>query len=373
MSPQMRIGLGQFNELTDEKLAFIKQLGADDFLMNTPRLPGDKQWEYDDLKAAADRAKAAGLRLICLENVPISFYDKAMLGLPGRDEQIGHMQTTVRNMGRAGIPILGYHWMPNSVWRTQEPARLRGGARGTRFNLAEHDPEELTHGRVFGHEEMWANYEYYLERLLPVAEEAGVTLALHPDDPPVESLGGVARIFRNFEGFKRAIDRFDSPNHGLDFCMGCWSEMNGHDYVIEAVRHFGGRDRIVYVHFRDVQGDRAQLSRVFHQRGQCRSVRGDENAERGGIHRLHDHRPRAADGRRHRLGPPRQGLRDRLHDGHARNGEQAGGVALRQDFACLQRRDLTHGLRSSGSAAARRPPQSAQRARADGAGHRYLQ
>ena len=83
MSPQMRIGLGQFNELTDEKLAFIKQLGADDFLMNTPRLPGEKQWEYEDLKAASDRAKAAGLRLICLENVPVSFYDKAMLGLPG--------------------------------------------------------------------------------------------------------------------------------------------------------------------------------------------------------------------------------------------------------------------------------------------------
>ena len=102
MSLQMRIGLGQFNELTDEKLAFIKQLGADDFLMNTPRLPGDKQWEYEDLKAAVDRAEAADLRLICLENVPITFYDKAMLGLPGRDEQIAHMQTTVRNMGRAG-------------------------------------------------------------------------------------------------------------------------------------------------------------------------------------------------------------------------------------------------------------------------------
>ncbi len=267
MSTQMRIGLGQFNELTDEKLAFIKQLGADDFLMNTPRLPGDRQWEYEDLKAAADRATAAGLRLICLENVPVSFYDKAMLGLPGRDEQIAHMQTTVRNMGRAGIPILGYHWMPNSVWRTPEPAVLRGGARGTRFNLAEHDPSELTHGRVYDADEMWATYEYYLERLLPVAEEAGVTLALHPDDPPVESLGGVARIFRNFEGFKRAIDRFDSPNHGLDFCMGCWSEMDGHDYVIEAIRHFGGRGRIIYVHFRDVQGTVPNFNECFINEG----------------------------------------------------------------------------------------------------------
>ena len=260
---EMRIGLGQFRELTDEKLAFIKQLGADDFLMNTPDLPGTARWELADLVALRERADAAELRLMCLENVPVSFYDKAMLGLPGRDEQIEHMQATIRNMGRAGIPILGYHWMPNQVWRSPERERLRGGALATRFDMAEHGDAPLTHGRVFDEDEMWANYEYYLRAILPVAEEAGVTLALHPDDPPVPSLGGVARIFRNFAGFKRAIDTFDSPNHGLDFCMGCWSEMgpsgvsgaNRTPGVLDAVRHFGGRDRIVYVHFRDVQGE----------------------------------------------------------------------------------------------------------------------
>ena len=183
--------------------------------------------------------------------------------LPGRDEQIEHMQATIRNMGRAGIPILGYHWMPNAVWRTPEPAVLRGGARGTRFNLAEHDPEQLTHDRVYGEDEMWANYEYYLERLLPVAEASNVTLALHPDDPPVESLGGVARLFRNFDGFKRAMDTFDSPHHGLDFCMGCWSEMDGMESVIEGIRHFGQRQRIVYIHFRDVQGTVPAFNECF--------------------------------------------------------------------------------------------------------------
>ena len=184
MSLQMRVGLGQFNELTDEKLAFIKQMGCDDFLMNTPKLPGDKQWEYSDLAALKKRADDAELRLMALENVPTSFYDQIMLGQSGREEQLQHMTTTVRNMGKAGIPILGYHWIPNSVWRTPEPATLRGGARATRFALAEHDPEELTHGRVFTHEEMWENYCWYLERILPVAEEADVRLALHPDDPP---------------------------------------------------------------------------------------------------------------------------------------------------------------------------------------------
>ena len=250
----MRIGLGQFNELTDEMMQYIKQLGAEDFLLNTPSLPGEQRWEYEDLLAWRTRASEADLRLMALENVPVTFYDKAMLGLPGRDEQIENMSATIRNMGRAGIPILGYHWMPNKVWRTPEPAFLRGGARGTRFDLSAHDQEPNSHGREFSEAEMWDNYEYYLERILPVAEESGVTLALHPDDPPVASLAGVARIFRNFAGFERAMERFDSPNHGLDFCMGCWSEMGGMESVIQGIRYFGERGKIIYVHFRDVQG-----------------------------------------------------------------------------------------------------------------------
>ena len=112
---EMRIGLGQFNELTEEKMSFIKQLGADDFLMNTPNLPGTQRWELSDLVNLRERADAADLRLMCLENVPVEFYYKAMLGLPGRDEQIENMQATIKNMGGAGIPILGYHWMPNQV------------------------------------------------------------------------------------------------------------------------------------------------------------------------------------------------------------------------------------------------------------------
>ena len=263
---EMRIALGQFNEITDEKLTFIKQLGANDFLMNTPRLPGETEWAYEDLAALRAQADDAELTLMALENVPVEFYDKAMLGLPERDEQIAHMSNTIRNMGRAGIPILGYHWMPSRVWRTPDPAVLRGGATATRFDMAEHEDATLSHGRVYTPEEMWTNYEYYLERILPVAEEANVRLALHPDDPPVASLGGVARIFGSFEGFRRAMDRFDSPMHGLDFCMGCWSEM-GPEGVLDAVRHFGARKKIVYMHFRDVQGQVPCFNECFIDEG----------------------------------------------------------------------------------------------------------
>ena len=266
MSPlPMRIGLGQFNELTDEKLQFIKQLGVDDFLMNTPKLPGEKRWEFNDLLLLRTRGEDGGLRLAALENVPIQFYDRIMLGLPGRDEQIEHMATTIRNMGRAGIPMLGYHWMPNRVWRTSRTTPARGGATVTSFDMELAEKAPRSHDRTYTEEEMWANYEYYMEAILPVAEEAGVQLALHPDDPPVESLGGIARIFRSFEGFKRAMETFESPMHGLDFCHGCWSEMG--PGVIEAIRYFGARGKIFYIHFRDVQGIVPKFQECFINEG----------------------------------------------------------------------------------------------------------
>jgi len=266
MALKMRVGLGQFRELTDEMLTYIKQLGADDFLMNTPDLPGEHQWEYEDLKNLVDQANSHETRLMALENVPVPFYVEAMLALPGRDKQIEHMKTTIRNMGKAGIPILGYHWLPNKVWRAKVPATLRGGATATRFDMEEHKDAPLTHDREYSEDEMWANYDYYMERILPVAEEAGVRLALHPDDPPVKSLGGVVRIFGNFEGFKRAMDQWDSPYHGLDFCMGCWSEM-GPDGVLDAIRYFGPKGKIIYVHFRDVQGKVPRFNESFIDEG----------------------------------------------------------------------------------------------------------
>ena len=264
----LRVAIGQFNELTDEQLAFAAQCGAEDILLNTPKLPGEERWEYDDLLSWRRRSEEHGLRLICLENVPVRFYDRIMLGLSGRDRQLDNMIATVRNMGRAGIPILGYNWMPNGVWRTSRETRARGGAVSNEFDLSKAETS-LTHGRVYTHEEMWATYDWYLERILPVCEEAGVRLALHPDDPPVPSLGGVARLFCCFEGFQRAMERHPSPMHGLDFCHGCWSEMQGGEGVLEAIEYFGTRGRIFYVHMRDVKGCADRFEECFIDEGNC--------------------------------------------------------------------------------------------------------
>ena len=277
--PGLRIAVGQFNELTDEKLRFATQLGVSSIQMNTPLLPGEQRWETADLRRLVDRCTEFGVTLEAIENVPIHFYDKAMLGLPGRDEQIENYQATIRAVGEASIPILGYHFMPNSVWRTSRKTPGRGGARVTSFDL------ELVGGpasqqRVFvaklderkdaiwvaaeengespvsvSEEEMWANYAYFMRAVIPVAEEAGVQLALHPDDPPVPMLGGVARLFRSIDGFKRALAISPSPAWGLDLCLGCCSEMpGGATNVMEMIDHFGPLNRILYVHFRDVQG-----------------------------------------------------------------------------------------------------------------------
>jgi mannonate dehydratase len=271
----MRIGLGQFMHPTEERLRFIKQLGVDDILLNMYRTPlidtdyeelplsGSEEWSFGELVQLRNRVEDAGLRLNAIENLPYEFYDEVMLGGDGRDEQLEHIKETIRNMGKAGIPILGYAWMPNGVQRTST-RDVRAGAEGTHFDIDEVS-DDLTHGREYTEEEMWDNYEYFLEEVLPVAEEAGVTLALHPDDPPVESLGGIPRLFRSFENFERAMDLVPSDNHGLEFCLGCWSEMG--ESLDEVIRYFGERDELVYVHFRDVEGTVPKFTETFVDQG----------------------------------------------------------------------------------------------------------
>jgi mannonate dehydratase len=262
----MRVGLGQFMEPNEERLRYVKQLGVEDVLLNMyqydpdyPHMPtsdanpldGDAEWSEENLRALREHVESHGLRLTVIENVPISFYDDVMLGREDREDQIEHMKATIRNLGAAGIPYFGYHWSPTGVWRTGE-VTVRGGAAATSFSIEDADPE-LVYGREFSEEELWKNYEYFLEELLPVAEEAGVKLCLHPNDPPVdEPLGGVPMLFRDFESFKRAMEIVPSDHHGLDLCLGCWSEM-GAD-LEEAIQYFGEREEIFYVHFRDVEG-----------------------------------------------------------------------------------------------------------------------
>ena len=283
----IRIAVGQFNELTDEKLRFAAQIGASGVQMNNPILPGETHWEEQHVRALVEKTEAAGLRFEAIENVPTHFYDKVMLGLEGRDEQLENYISTIRAVARAGVPVLGYHFMPNSVWRTAKLTPTRGGAGATQFDQAAvdavADSEELRKfmptslGRqssmpVFGkdgpvvtEDQMWANYAYFIKAVLPVAEEEGIRLALHPDDPPVPMLGGVARLFYRPSGFRRAYELSGgSDAWALDLCLGCCSEMvGGKANVTEMIEFFAPRGRIAYIHFRDVQGTVPNFTECF--------------------------------------------------------------------------------------------------------------
>jgi len=271
----MRITVGQFNRLTEEKLLFAKQMGATGIQLNTPDLPGTTHWEYEDLIQLREQCEKHGLRLEAIENVPLRFYDKIMLGTVGKEEQLAYYKKTIRNMGKAGIPILGYHFMPNGVWRTSFRTPGRGGAHVSSFdmklveNLApgselDRNAKEneyiayilsLKQEENITEQQMWDNHNEFLREVIPIAEISGVKLALHPDDPPVPVLGNISRLFYKKENFIKAMEIANSDYWGLDLCLGCCSEMGqGADNVMEMIEYFGPLGKIFYVHFRDVQG-----------------------------------------------------------------------------------------------------------------------
>jgi len=284
----IRVAVGQFHDLTEERLRFAVQIGATGLQMNNPTLPGETRWEQKDVRALVEKVESYGLKFEAIENVPTHFYHKAMLGLAGRDEQIENYQATIRAVARAGVPVLGYHFMPNSVWTTERSAQTRGGAVARQFDMAVVDanadnlellrsfmPTTLGRassmplfgkdGPVITEEQMWANYDYFIRAVLPVAEEEGLQLALHPDDPPVPMLGGVARLFWRPWGFKHAYELAGgSKAWALDLCLGCCSEMTGGKAnVKEMIEYFAPKGAIAYIHFRDVQGTVPDFTECF--------------------------------------------------------------------------------------------------------------
>ncbi len=267
MTETMRVGIGQLRDPSRDQLRFIAQLGIEDVIFNFAGkaadvpLSGESSWDLQELVQLRNRVEDAGLRLAAIENVPLDFYEDVMLDGPRREDQLDGLETTIRNLGRADIPILGYNWMPNLVWSSSRTYPVRGGAEARAYDHEQLQDAPQTHDRTYTEAELWENYEYFLERLIPVAEEAGVTMCVHPDDPPVESLGGIPRLFRSFDNYKRAMDLVDSPNHGIEFGLGVFSEM-GED-VIEVIEYFGPRDEITYVHFRDVAGTVPRFHETF--------------------------------------------------------------------------------------------------------------
>lgn len=281
----LRSGL-RTRTLSDERLRFCRQISVEDIFLDHRDPRGDVFEDegsndsetitidegvvpsVSELVQARRRAEDAGLRLMGIQSLSYNVYGKIMLGKDGQEAQLETIKNLIRNVGQADIPILGYQWNPRGVvpMRTSQTVRLRGDARGRGFDIEDiSDPYEQAPGveREYEEAELWDNYERFLEEVLPVAEEAGVEMALHPADPPtVEQLGGIPRLFRNFEAFQRAMDLVPSDNHGLKLCLGCFSEMPDTD-ITDVIEYFGSNDDIVFVHFRDVIGTWPSFTETF--------------------------------------------------------------------------------------------------------------
>jgi mannonate dehydratase len=193
-------------------------------------------------------------------------------GLNGRDEKIAFLQNMLRAMGAAGIPIMAYNFkLIVSKYLRSAPTPGRGIATYISFDYADYlkNPAPAVEPPL-SEPQMLENLAYFLKAVIPVAEQAGVRLALHPDDPPVPRgtppLAGAAHIVSTFDDYHRVFDLVPSRANGMLFCQGCVTEMQGVD-VYDAIRHMGELDKIVMVHFRNVRGEFPKFQETFVDNG----------------------------------------------------------------------------------------------------------
>jgi mannonate dehydratase len=187
------------------------------------------------------------------------------LGLPGRDDDIEKYKQMLVNMGKLGINLLCYNFMATGWFRTSKSVMERGGALVTGYNHKDGQKLPLTQYGKVSADKIRENYRYFIEQVIPVAEKAGVKMALHPDDPPVPELQGIARVFIDAEAIRRALSFSDSPYHGLAFCQGTYTTM-GED-VASLIEEFGRQKKIFFVHIRDVSGTAEDFRETFHDNG----------------------------------------------------------------------------------------------------------
>lgn len=304
--------------LTEDALSFVAHLGVEYITTGGPASPTytpegrvvqarpndpPPPWREEDLRRVKTQVEAAGLKL---GNLMLHDFRNAILGRPGADEDIEKVQESIRVAGRVGIPILEYNWYAVRAMGGYYEEPGRGGTRLAAFdNARARDLPPLEDVGRHTAVELWARYERFLKAVVPVAERAGVRLAVHPNDPPPPIHRGVEQILASIEGLRRVCEIVRSPANGITLDTGVTREM-GAD-VVQQIKWFGARDQINHVHFRNVlmtvprekyvetfidAGDNDMLAclRALHSTGYPRllypdhvpTLPGDRTGQRGG-------------------------------------------------------------------------------------------
>jgi mannonate dehydratase len=251
----IRYVVGVMESLPSDRTSSLHGQGA-----NQEDLP----WSYASLSRLKTAYEEAGFELAVLESRPPM--EKIKLGLEGREAEIEAVCDLIRNLGLLEVPVWCYEWMPVFNWlRTSTTVPARGGALATGYDHALMQNAPLTEYGEVSEERLWENLEFFLNRVVPVAEEAHVKLAMHPDDPPLSPIRGLGRIMRSVENFQRLVDLVPSPVNGIALCQGNFTLMT--DDLPAAIRQFGRQEKIFFAHFRDVRGTAENFVETFHDEG----------------------------------------------------------------------------------------------------------
>ena len=245
-----------------DELLFLRQLGLSHCYTWLP----DELTNFDYLAHLVDQVARAGLTLYNVGNLNLGKSPRIHLGAPGRDGDIDRFAQFLRDLSRAGIKTTTFTWEPDRVWSSAPGQSCYAKAR--RVDLADLKSRPLMQGREYSLDELWESFTYFMRAILPVAEETGVRLSLHPNDPPTDALGGVPCLINSRERYDRAFAIAGSPALGMEFCTGCWLEGgSGFGDMLAAIEHYLREKRILIVHFRNVSAPQPTFTETFLDNG----------------------------------------------------------------------------------------------------------
>lgn len=266
----MNIAYSFFFPQHDDLKHYARQLGIRHAVTNTEAIAGGlnpytPEWSYAPLFQRKQDVNSFGMEFSVLEGV--RFIDSAKLGLPDRDEAIARFCKLLENLSALGVKTVCYNWMPIWEWfRTRQNIQLSGGATVTGFAYDDCKDFPVTDFGRLSADALWSNLEYFLKKVVPVAEKYQVQLAIHPDDPPIPTLGGIDRILTSADAMEQVTKLVPSPYNGITLCQGTFTAM-GED-IPACIRRFGHAGTLFFAHFRDLSSHSyEEFHETFHHEG----------------------------------------------------------------------------------------------------------